>query len=52
MSFAAMTFLSEGLRLSALLTLTAEDSPICTRIPNSVHDGMAIYLTLKNINKK
>jgi hypothetical protein len=28
-SFAAMTHLAEGLRLNALLTLKAENSPVC-----------------------
>jgi hypothetical protein len=51
MSFAAMTYLAEGLCLSALLTLKVQNSLIClagTRI-RSVHDEMAIYFVLKTV---
>jgi hypothetical protein len=54
MSFAAMTHLAEGLCPNALLKLKVENSLTClvgTRTP-SVHDGMAIYFALENINKK
>jgi hypothetical protein len=54
MPLAAMTHLPERLCLNELLTQKVENSLNClvgTRIP-SVHDGMAIYFALKNINKK
>jgi hypothetical protein len=48
MPFAAITHQAEGLCLWALLTLKVEKLSYLT----SVHDGMAIYFALENINKK
>jgi hypothetical protein len=51
---APMAHVAEGLRLSALLTLKVKNYLTCfvgARI-SSVHDGMAIYFALENINNK
>jgi hypothetical protein len=53
MSFAALANLAEGLCLNAMLTLQIRKFPHlpCRDINiNSVHNGMAIYFALDNIN--
>jgi hypothetical protein len=54
MSFAAMEHIAEELCLSALLMLKVENSLFClvSIQTASVHNTMAVYFVLQNINKK